>query len=538
MKLNSLKIKHRIILLTFVAIISFILSLYINNQSVQENAQRLNNVNERLFPVLQLATINEGLMTQLEQTIQSAVTTGEEDSLVTVDKMVKQILVNLNKIGQTLPKEANQAREMGKELNIYHDNAKSLVYEFLKDDLDLNLIKNQAANNATRYQNLLRQFQTKKNRLSEQFTQSIQDTLESSDSASTLMFTTGIVASIFLILVSYFVNHSIIVTLNSVTNSLRDISEGEGDLRSRIHYDGKDEIADLVHWFNQFVTKLQSSISNTKKTTENLGLVSNTLLASCKNSELIVTEQNHSVAQISEAMREMFVTVKHVAEYASNASSEAETANSEAHRGQVVVSNAIDTINRLSEEVKTTAVVVNQLDAFTNNVNDILGTIRGIAEQTNLLALNAAIEAARAGEQGRGFAVVADEVRTLASRTQTSTEEIQQVLQELRSTSTQAVDAMQRGIETADEGVKSTSLAGDALISITDKVSAIVIVNEQIATATEEQHNTSLLIQQYVAEIETNSEKVKFTSDELGEISYDIEKVSNQLGAITEQFKV
>lgn len=353
-----------------------------------------------------------------------------------------------------------------------------------------------------------------------------------------MMLTTGIIASIFLFIVGYFINRSIITTLNNVTTSLRDISEGEGDLRSRIKYDGQDEIAELVHWFNQFVSTLQSSIANTQATTENLGQVSSTLLTSCKSSEQIVVEQNHSVAQISDAMREMFVTVKYVAQYASNAAAEAETASNEAKNGQAIVANAIDTIHRLAEEVQTTAVVVNQLDAFTNNVNDILATIRGIAEQTNLLALNAAIEAARAGEQGRGFAVVADEVRTLASRTQTSTEEIQQVLQELRTTSTQAVDAMQRGIETANEGVNSTSLAGDALVSITDKVSAIVVVNEQIATATEEQHNTSLLIKQYVSEIEENSEKVKFTSDELGGISHDIEMVSNQLGAITEQFKV
>ncbi|QYK01878.1 methyl-accepting chemotaxis protein [Shewanella psychrotolerans] len=538
MKLNKLKIKHRIVLLTLVAISSFIVSLVINNQSVQDNAERLNYVNSQLFPVLKLATINDGLIIQLDQNIQSAVTTGEEDSLVTVDKMVEQIVKNLNDIGQLLPNEAEQALSMSRDLKLYHQKARGLVNEFLKDDVDFNLIKNQAAENAERYNKLLKQFNAKQLDFSEQFAQSIQNTLKSSDNASTSMLTIGIIASIFLIVVGYFVNKSIILTLNSVTDSLRNISEGEGDLRSRIQYDGKDEIAVLVHWFNQFVSKLQASIADTQRTTESLGKVSTTLLDSCRNSEITVTEQSQSVKQISVAMREMFVSVEHVAEYATNAASEADNANQEALRGQTVVANAIATINRLSEEVKAAAIVVNQLDAFTSNVNAILGTIRGIAEQTNLLALNAAIEAARAGEQGRGFAVVADEVRTLASRTQSSTEEIQQVLQELSSTSTQAVEAMQRGIETADEGVQSTSLAGDALVSITDKVSAIVVVNEQIAAATEEQHNTSEHIQQYVAEIESNAQKVKATTDELGGISYDIEGVSKQLTTITDQFKV
>ena len=538
MKLNSLKIKHRIALLTVVAISSFVISLVINNQSVQQNAERLNGLQSQLYPVLNLATINKGLLLQLDQNIQSAVTTGEEDNLITAANMVKEINGNLNSVKSLMPSEASDANQMQRNLTVYHDNAKLLVAEFLKDDVDFNSIKRQAADNAKRYEQLVDVFDQKQVRYSEDFEASIQTTLESSDSAANLMLIIGVVVAVFLIVVGYLVNNSIIVTIQNVTDSLRNISEGEGDLRSRIDYHGKDEIATLVHWFNQFVSKLQVSIADTKKTTESLSSVSHTLLESCKNSEVTVQHQNESVEQISHAMREMFVSVAHIAEYASNAAAEADNANNEALQGQDVVAQAITTINKLAEEVKTTAVVVNQLEAFTSNVNDILDTIRGIADQTNLLALNAAIEAARAGEQGRGFAVVADEVRTLASRTQASTQEIQQVLQELRSTSTQAVDAMQRGIETAEEGVKTTSLAGDALISITGKVSAITVVNDQIAAATEEQHNTSELIQQYVADIETNAAKVKMTTDEMGGISYDIEGVSTQLQDITGQFKV
>ncbi|WP_244325761.1 methyl-accepting chemotaxis protein [Shewanella aestuarii] len=536
--MKNLKIKHRIALLTFVALISFAISLFINNQTTSNNAQRLTSLQLQLYPVLNLAIVNEGLVIQLDQLIQSTVTTGEEDNLVIVSKMVEQIKDNLSQISTLLPSESNTSQRLSRDISTYHDNANKLVKAFLADDVDLNSITSQAATNADRYQQLAKDFKQQHLAFEQQFKANIENTINEANHSQVAVLTVGLIATIIMIIMGLIVNQSIITTLSNVTASLENISQGEGDLRSRIQYDGKDEIAELVYWFNQFVTKLQSSIADTKQTTDSLSAVSTTLLTGSKNSEQTVKQQNDAIEQISHAMAEMFISVTQIAEYAADAASEADNANTEANYGKQVVNDAVNTIKKLAEEVQSTSVVVNQLDAFTSNVNDILDTIRGIADQTNLLALNAAIEAARAGEQGRGFAVVADEVRTLASRTQASTQEIQQVLQELRTTSKQAVDAMQRGVGTATDGVKSTILAGDALTSITNKVSAISVVNEQIATATEEQHNTSVLIQQYVAEIEANALKVKSTTEDMGGISYDILNVSKQLQVITNQFKV
>ncbi|MGI2144262.1 methyl-accepting chemotaxis protein [Shewanella frigidimarina] len=538
MQLTDIKIRHRIALLTSVAIVSFVISLIINDQTGKDNALRLNGLQNQLYPALNLVTINQGLLLQLDQTIQSAITTGEEDSLDIAEGMVKQITENLNELTVLLPSEANDAEQLNRDLAIYHSNARNLAAEFIKDDVDFSKIQTQAADNAKRYQILVKQFATKKQGFAQQFEQQIQTTLASTEQAEYSVMLVGFIATIVMIIVGFLVNRSIISTIDNVTQSLRNISQGEGDLRSRIQYQGKDEIADLVYWFNQFITKLQSSFADTKHTTDHLNEVASALLNGSQQSEVNVTQQNAAIEQISHAMKEMFVSVTHIAEYASSAALEAENANTEAKKGFVIVNDAVNTIKELADEVQTTAVVVNQLDAFTHKVNDILGSISSIADQTNLLALNAAIEAARAGEHGRGFAVVADEVRTLASRTQTSTQEIQKVLKELTTTSKQAVDAMQRGIKTADKGVKSTSMAGDALTSITHKVSAISEVNDQIATATEEQHNTSVLIQQYVTEMESGAQKVRATTADMGGISVDIQNISEKLQSITNQFRV
>jgi len=237
-------------------------------------------------------------------------------------------------------------------------------------------------------------------------------------------------------------------------------------------------------------------------------------------------------------MNEMFATVRHIADYASNASVEASSANCEAETGTVVVKKTIEAIHELADEVKTAAKVIDELDAHTSNVGLILDTIRSIADQTNLLALNAAIEAARAGEQGRGFAVVADEVRTLASRTQDSTQEIQQVLEELQCASRGAVEAMQRGMSKADMGVEQSSRAGDSLASIAIKVEAINVVNEQIASATEEQAQTSTLIHGYIDATHSIATQVSQDTEVLDEITQAIEAATQKLRQATNQFSV
>jgi methyl-accepting chemotaxis protein len=205
--------------------------------------------------------------------------------------------------------------------------------------------------------------------------------------------------------------------------------------------------------------------------------------------------------------------------------------------GQEVVDSTISAINVLAQEVERAAETIRQLEADTTSVGNILDVIQGIAGQTNLLALNAAIEAARAGEQGRGFAVVADEVRTLASRTQVSTQEIHSVIEQLRRTARAISEVMEQGQKRARESVDKAAKAGESLSTIAGKVETISNMNIQIASATEEQQQTSSYIQRS-EEIRSASEHAANGSRKVAEATEQLTRATAKLSHVTGQFRV
>ncbi|HBA34081.1 MAG TPA: methyl-accepting chemotaxis protein, partial [Gammaproteobacteria bacterium] len=215
----------------------------------------------------------------------------------------------------------------------------------------------------------------------------------------------------------------------------------------------------------------------------------------------------------------------------------ANDANRDASDGQGIVVRAVDSINKLAEEVDRGTSTIQQLADDTVQVGTVLDVIGGIAEQTNLLALNAAIEAARAGEQGRGFAVVADEVRTLASRTQESTQEIQKMIEKLQSGVQAAVSVMEASKEQAKSSVEQASSAGDALASITGKVSTIKDMNTQIAQATEQQESLSSIIQANANNILQITQASSDAAERSSQSSQALNDLAHELLAVVSKFK-
>lgn len=326
--------------------------------------------------------------------------------------------------------------------------------------------------------------------------------------------------------------------LQLMLERFEDMSQGEGDLTARVELNTKDELGQVATAFNTFVAKLQRIIGEVANMTAQLAAASEQLSNIAEQSNSSIREQHQAVDQVATAIHEMSTTVDEIAKSAGEAASSARGADDHAVEGQKVVQATVQAIQQLAEHVNRSAETISKVADDSNSIGTVLDVIRGIAEQTNLLALNAAIEAARAGEQGRGFSVVADEVRTLASRTQQSTQEIQDMIERLQQATQQAVKAMQVGKEEAANSVSQAERAGGSLQSITDAVAAISDMNNHIASAAEQQSLVTEEINQNITRISTISDQSAESSSQVRDASDNLAKLAADLQREVGQFKV
>ncbi|WP_332406296.1 methyl-accepting chemotaxis protein [Vibrio metschnikovii] len=340
------------------------------------------------------------------------------------------------------------------------------------------------------------------------------------------------------IVVGIILANSIAKPIRQIAQRFTDLGQGDGDLSQRIEIEGTDEIAQLSQGFNGFIDKIHQSMKEVSATSRALhhaaANVSNKSQTTFDNNQ----HQREQTVQVVTAMNQMGSTIS---EIAANAATAAETANEAATstlQGKKVITQAKNTIDRLATDIMNTGEVVGQLAKKTQDIGSILDVIRDISDQTNLLALNAAIEAARAGDQGRGFAVVADEVRNLASRTASSTEEIQTMIHQLQADAKAAVQAMETGRSVSAEGVEFTQSAAQELEIILLKIRDITDRNTQVATATEEQSTVVYTINSNVEEINVVNEKTTVTAEQLAQASQGLSDLSQRLDSMVSNFKL
>ena len=264
----------------------------------------------------------------------------------------------------------------------------------------------------------------------------------------------------------------------------------EGDFSRTVSIGDRDksnEIGEIFAAYNTMLEQIGGLVAGVNQAVGDVSIGAEQVSSASVNTSEGMRRQHSDIDQVATAMNEMAATVKEVAGNAGHAAEAAKGAHQEARLGQEIVTTTLSSINNMAQQVEEAAGVMGQLNADTQEVGQVLEVIKGIAEQTNLLALNAAIEAARAGEQGRGFAVVADEVRTLAQRTQQSTEEIRAIIERLQTQSQKAVTTIEQSQAQTAESVEKTAEAGEARDKITSAVITINDMNNQIATAVEEQ---------------------------------------------------
>ncbi|QAX86530.1 chemotaxis protein [Pseudomonas sp. DTU12.3] len=326
--------------------------------------------------------------------------------------------------------------------------------------------------------------------------------------------------------------------INSVAEMLKNIASGEGDLTQRLNYTKKDELGELVNWFNRFLDKLQPTIAQIKQSiTEARGTADQSSEIARQTSEGMQV-QFREIDQVATASNEMSATAHDVANSASNAANAAKGADQSARDGMSIIERSTRDINQLADEVSKAVTEVEALAVNSEQIGSVLEVIRSIAEQTNLLALNAAIEAARAGESGRGFAVVADEVRNLAKRTQDSVEEIRVVIERIQTGTRGVVATMHSSQTQAHNNAGQIRQAVDALGKISDAVTVISDMNLQIASAAEQQSAVAEEVNRNVSAIRTVTETLTGQATESAAISSQLNALASQQMKLMDQFRV
>ena len=367
-------------------------------------------------------------------------------------------------------------------------------------------------------------------------TQELNETLASQ--LQTTIFTVLALLAASLVTVYVLIRGLVLGPVDEVTRSLATIADGGGDLTRRLPTDSQNEIAALAHNFNRVMEHIAGIIRNVVQVNDKVRINVNKMSGATESTVHSTSQQLREIELVATAVEELSASANEIARHAVDTAERTNATSILAEEGNTIVNLSLENVNRLTVQIESTAQKIQVLKNNSVNIGSVMEVIRTIAEQTNLLALNAAIEAARAGEQGRGFAVVADEVRSLAQKTRSSTEEIESIIVQLQRAADEAHQAMNTSTASARDTIDIASKVGGALDKIRSNIGVINDMNHQIATASHQQSSVANEVSKNITAIHGLSENVVENAQVVNHSGSQLINETSELKKQIDSFKV
>lgn len=502
------------------------------------NAERLSAIETRLQPALESA---DRLIVELNHTrnaLESAVGTGDEDFLSRAEDGAESLKSELQAIGVREPELDKQLKKLERLFTTYFASASRFTRDFINDNLSPGEIQSAVRKMNTAHESLRDALTAFRDARYESFIAAISRSRTTSENALRIGAGIAVLVFILVVVVTLLVESSITGNLRNVTESLRQIANGEGDLTSRLVSNGHDEVGELVDSFNAFIGQLQGLIGRVADTATQLSSATGEMNVVAERSGEVLKKHREETDAAVSAMADIRNASRVVTREITEASETMQQAETEAGSGKQVVVMAVSAITSLAETVNKTGSAMQEVLGYSESIGAIIKAIQEITEQTNLLALNAAIEAARAGEHGRGFSVVADEVRMLACRTSKSANEIRRMIEDLQSSLRTAAKFVDEGTSNADASQQQACIAAGALDQITELVAKLNILMAKINVNALNQYEKTDDINGNLAIINAAATEAADGATKVATAAQDLRHTANELTSLVQQFKV